>query len=112
MKKVGILVGREQTFPESIIKSINEKSGGKIMAEMVKVGGIRMDEAKQYDLVIEFQIGTGVVGPNDDHGRTACGRTGGRQTRAPVARVAVRVARVRRALARRRGLHGERRRPG
>ncbi len=53
MKKVGILVGREQTFPESIIKSINEKSGGKIMAEMVKVGGIRMDEAKQYDLVID-----------------------------------------------------------
>ena len=31
MKKVGILVGREQTFPESIIKSINEKSKGKIV---------------------------------------------------------------------------------
>jgi len=29
MKRVGILVGREQTFPESIIKSINEKSGGR-----------------------------------------------------------------------------------
>lgn len=53
MKRVGILVGREQTFPESIIKSINEKSGGKIVAEMVKVGGIKMDEPKKYDLVID-----------------------------------------------------------
>jgi hypothetical protein len=53
MKKVGILVGREVTFPESIIKSINEKSKGKIVAEMVKIGGIRMDEPKKYDLVID-----------------------------------------------------------
>ncbi|HEX6279408.1 MAG TPA: hypothetical protein VFZ49_05270 [Pyrinomonadaceae bacterium] len=53
MKKVGILVGREQTFPESIIKSINEKSGGKVAAEMVTVGGIRLDETKKYDLIID-----------------------------------------------------------
>lgn len=53
MKRVGILVGREQTFPESIIKSINEKGEGKIVAEMVKVGGIKMDEPKKYDLVID-----------------------------------------------------------
>ncbi len=53
MKRVGILVGREVTFPESIIKAINEKSGGKIAAEMVTVGGIRMDEPKKYDLVID-----------------------------------------------------------
>lgn len=53
MKKVGILVGREQTFPESIIKSINEKGKGKIVAEMVTVGGIKMDEPKKYDLVID-----------------------------------------------------------
>jgi hypothetical protein len=53
MKRVGILVGREQTFPESIIKAINEKGGGKIVAEMVKVGGIKMDDPKKYDLVID-----------------------------------------------------------
>ncbi len=33
MKKVGILAGREVTFPESIIKNINEKSGGTVTAE-------------------------------------------------------------------------------
>ena len=53
MKRVGILVGREQTFPESIIKSINEKGKGKVVAEMVKVGGIRLDEEKKYDVIID-----------------------------------------------------------
>jgi glutathione synthase/RimK-type ligase-like ATP-grasp enzyme len=53
MKKVGILVGREQTFPENIIKAINEKGKGNVVAEMVKVGGIRMDDPKKYDLVID-----------------------------------------------------------
>ena len=53
MKRVGILVGREQTFPESIIKSINERGGGKVEAEMITVGGIRLDERKKYDVVID-----------------------------------------------------------
>jgi glutathione synthase/RimK-type ligase-like ATP-grasp enzyme len=53
MKRVGILAGREQTFPESIIKSINEKGNGEVVAEMVKVGGIRLDEEKKYDVVID-----------------------------------------------------------
>lgn len=46
-------MGREQTFPESIIKSINEKSGGKVVAEMITIGGIRLDEPKKYDVVID-----------------------------------------------------------
>lgn len=53
MKRVGILVGREQTFPESIINSINEKGGGKVVAEMMTVGGIRLDEPKKYDVIID-----------------------------------------------------------
>ncbi|MBA2379089.1 MAG: hypothetical protein H0V76_05895 [Blastocatellia bacterium] len=53
MKRVGILVGREVTFPESIINSINEKGGGDVVAEMVTVGGIRLDEAKRYDVIID-----------------------------------------------------------
>src|SRR3982751_2778953 len=53
MKRVGILVGREQTFPESIINSINERGRGEVVAEMVKVGGIRMDQEKKYDVIID-----------------------------------------------------------
>ncbi len=53
MKIVGILAGREQTFPDSIIKSINERGGGEVSAEMVKIGGIRLDEPKRYDVIID-----------------------------------------------------------
>lgn len=53
MKRVGILAGREQTFPDAIIKSINETSGGNVVAEMITVGGIRHDESKKYDVIID-----------------------------------------------------------
>ncbi len=53
MKKVGILVGREVTFPAAIIESINEKGEGKVTAEMVKLGGVTLDEEKKYDVVID-----------------------------------------------------------
>jgi hypothetical protein len=53
MKRVGILTGREQSFPESIIKSINEKGNGNVVAEMVTVGGIRLDEPMRYDVIID-----------------------------------------------------------
>jgi len=53
MKKVGILVGREVTFPAAIIDSINENGKGKVTAEMVKFGGIRLDEEKKYDVIID-----------------------------------------------------------
>src|SRR6476620_11371437 len=53
MKKVGILAGRERTFPESIIASINEKGEGRVEAEMIEVGGIRLDEPKRWDVIID-----------------------------------------------------------
>jgi len=53
MKTVGILAGREVTFPEAIIKSINDNGGGDVVAEMVTVSGIRLDEPKRYDVIID-----------------------------------------------------------
>jgi len=53
MKRVGIIAGREITFPESIINSINEKGNGNVVAEMVTFGGIRLDEPKRYDIIID-----------------------------------------------------------
>ena len=53
MKRVGVLVGREVTFPESIIRSINERGKGEVTAEMVTVGGIRLDEPIKYDVIID-----------------------------------------------------------
>ena len=53
MKKVGILVGRETTFPAAMIESINEKGKGKVTAEMLNLNGIRLDEEKKYDVIID-----------------------------------------------------------
>jgi len=53
VKKVGILVGREKTFPASLIKSINERGAGDVVAEFVKIGGVRHDADKYYDLIID-----------------------------------------------------------
>ncbi len=53
MKKVGILAGREVTFPESMIKSIHDHGKGQVEAEMVTVGGIRLDEPKKWDVIID-----------------------------------------------------------
>ncbi|HKZ79797.1 MAG TPA: hypothetical protein VJ124_16110 [Pyrinomonadaceae bacterium] len=53
MKRVGILVGREKTFPETLINSINERGKGKVVAEFLKLGGVRHDAPSPYDLVID-----------------------------------------------------------
>src|SRR6266478_2269302 len=53
MKRVGILVGREKTFPEALINGINERGRGGTVAEFIKLGGIRHDAPPNYDLVID-----------------------------------------------------------
>lgn len=53
MKRVGILVGRERTFPDALIKNINERGHGDTVAEFIKLGGIRHDDPPRYDLVID-----------------------------------------------------------
>src|SRR5687767_14157872 len=53
MKRVGVLVGREKTFPDALIKGINEKGRGEVVAEYIKLDGIRYDAPPQYDLVID-----------------------------------------------------------
>ncbi|HEY3025926.1 MAG TPA: hypothetical protein VGJ55_07240 [Pyrinomonadaceae bacterium] len=53
MKRVGILVGREKTFPEALIKNINERGKGKTIAEYITLGGVRHDLPPAYDLIID-----------------------------------------------------------
>jgi hypothetical protein len=53
MKRVGILVGREKTFPEALINNINERGKGSVVAEFITLGGIRHDAPPAYDLVID-----------------------------------------------------------
>jgi glutathione synthase/RimK-type ligase-like ATP-grasp enzyme len=53
MNRVGILVGREKTFPDSLIKTINDRGKGETIAEFITLGGIREDAPPRYDLVID-----------------------------------------------------------
>jgi hypothetical protein len=53
MKRVGILVGREKSFPDALIGRINERGKGQVVAEFIKLGGIRHDAPPSYDLVID-----------------------------------------------------------
>ena len=53
MKRVGILVGREKTFPEALIKNINERGSGSVAAEYITLGGVRHDAPPRYDLVVD-----------------------------------------------------------
>jgi hypothetical protein len=54
MKKVGLLCGREFSFPPAFIERVNAlgaKEG--VTAEFVKVGGTRMGEAAKYDVIVD-----------------------------------------------------------
>ena len=53
MKRVGILVGREKTFPAALIKNINERGQGAVTADYITLGGVRYDAPPPYDLIID-----------------------------------------------------------
>jgi hypothetical protein len=53
MKRVGILVGRENTFPAALIRNINERGQGAVTADFITLGGVRYDAPPPYDLVID-----------------------------------------------------------
>lgn len=51
-KLVGILVGRENTFPPAFIERVNSKNAG-VRAEFCKLGGTRMDEPPVYSVIVD-----------------------------------------------------------
>src|SRR5204863_6969760 len=53
MKRVGIVVGREKTLPDELIKRVNERGVGEMTAEFIKLGGVRHDAPPRYDVVID-----------------------------------------------------------
>jgi hypothetical protein len=54
MKKVGLLCGREYSFPPAFIARVNQlgKSDG-VAAEFVKLGGTRMNEPAEYRVIVD-----------------------------------------------------------
>ena len=52
-KKVGILVGWEDTFPHAFIEAVNKKGNGEIEASFAKVGVTKSDDTKRYDVLVD-----------------------------------------------------------
>jgi glutathione synthase/RimK-type ligase-like ATP-grasp enzyme len=52
-KKIGILFGMENTFPPALVDRIKAMKVDGVTAESVKIGGIRMDEPRKYDVIID-----------------------------------------------------------
>lgn len=52
-KKIGILFGREDTFPWALIDRINAIGAKGVVAEPVKIGAIKMATPSEYRLIID-----------------------------------------------------------
>ncbi len=50
--RVGLIVGREWSFPPAFIEEVNRRNEG-VIAEFVHLGGTRMDEPCPYSIVID-----------------------------------------------------------
>ena len=51
-QKVGLLVGREWSFPPAFIEEVNRRDAG-VVAEFAQLGGTRMDEPCPYAVIID-----------------------------------------------------------
>jgi hypothetical protein len=52
MKKVGVIVGREWSFPPRFIDEVNGRNKG-VVAEFAKLGGTKMDEPIPYSVIVD-----------------------------------------------------------
>ena len=51
-KKIGLLVGREWSWPPAFIEEVNKRNAG-VTAEYVKLGGTAMNEPCEYAVLID-----------------------------------------------------------
>ena len=51
-RKIGLLVGRESTFPPALIREINSR-GSQVVASYVKIGGVRATGICGYDVIVD-----------------------------------------------------------
>ncbi|MEE4113139.1 MAG: hypothetical protein V2I40_10015, partial [Desulfobacteraceae bacterium] len=52
-KKIGILRGREDNFPNALVEAINHKAKGDVVAELATIGAGRLGEPSDYDLIYD-----------------------------------------------------------
>ena len=52
LKRVGLLVGREWSFPPAFMEEVNRRSQG-VTAEFVSIGAVAMDQPCPYDVIVD-----------------------------------------------------------
>src|ERR1043166_7540996 len=52
MLRVGLLVGRERSFPQALIDEVNRRNAG-VMAEYIKIGEVSSADACSYHVIID-----------------------------------------------------------
>ncbi len=50
--KVGLLIGRENTFPQAFIDRVNEMGTG-VTAELIRLGGTHLDDDIEYSVIVD-----------------------------------------------------------
>jgi glutathione synthase/RimK-type ligase-like ATP-grasp enzyme len=53
MKKIGIIYGMENTFPPALVDKINSMNVPGIVAEHIRIGGIKMAEPSGYAVIVD-----------------------------------------------------------
>ncbi len=53
MKRIGILHGKERSFPDALIQRINEKNEPGITAELVKINKLIQGETQEYHVIMD-----------------------------------------------------------
>jgi glutathione synthase/RimK-type ligase-like ATP-grasp enzyme len=53
MAKIGIIYGMENSFPSALVERINGKKNADVVAEHVRLGGIKMAEPSEYKVIID-----------------------------------------------------------
>ncbi|MBE7176819.1 MAG: hypothetical protein INR69_10460 [Mucilaginibacter polytrichastri] len=53
MKKIGILFGQENTFPQAFVDRINQKGEKEISAELVEIDHVFQSEPSRYDVIVD-----------------------------------------------------------
>lgn len=53
MKKVGILFGQENSFPQAFVERVNQKDGKGVQAEFVQIDKVVQGEGNGYDVIID-----------------------------------------------------------
>ncbi len=53
MKKIGILFGQENSFPPAFVERVNQKTGGEMQAEFVRIDKVVQGEPCGYDVIVD-----------------------------------------------------------